>query len=359
MKKIITLALAVLMITAMAVVVCAADTENWVVGNGFNLVDAEKNVVANNSPVTATEKSATVIDVTHGGYYQDGANWGGVASKAAYALEDLTVKVSYNKVPAVDVTTDCWMYIGLLTKPQMFQVGDIPGNPGYVNLIRFAGKKLEVYDGVENFKNVETTKDATELFDVKAGDCLTVQFIKNAEGLYQVKYTKGNLTYTTAKTFDFDKLFADGKAYVVASASRIASDKDAFAYTVEVNPAPAAPEVSVFLDGARINFPEQAPAIVNEKTLVPLRAIFEALGATVAWDDATKTVTAVRGQDTIKLSIGDTKLYKNGEVAYELDVPAQIMGSGFTMVPVRAISESFGCKVDWVAALRAVVITAK
>ena len=55
MKKIITLALAVLMITAMAVVVCAADTENWVVGNGFNLVDAEKNVVANNSPVTATE----------------------------------------------------------------------------------------------------------------------------------------------------------------------------------------------------------------------------------------------------------------------------------------------------------------
>ena len=92
---------------------------------------------------------------------------------------------------------------------------------------------------------------------------------------------------------------------------------------------------------------------------MPLRAICEALGATVEWDGATKTVTATRGEDTIKLTIGDTKLYKNGQPVYELDVPAQIMGSGFTMVPVRAISESFGCQVDWVAALRAVVITSK
>ena len=359
MKKLLTLTLAVLMIAAMTVVVSAADTANWIAGNGFNLVGADKQVVAENSPVTLTEQSATVVDVTHGGYYQNGVNWGGVASKAAVAVEDLTIRVTYTKVPEVEATTDCWMYIGLLTKPQMFQVGDVPGNPGYINLIRFASKKLEVYDGVESFKNIETTADVPELFGVKAGDAVTVQFIKNAEGLYQVKYTKGNQTYTTAKAFDFDKLFAGGKAHVVVSASRIASEKDAFAYTVEVNPAPAAPEVSVFLDGARINFEDQAPAIVNERTLVPLRAIFEALGAKVEWDGATKTVTAVRGQDTVKLTIGDTKLYKNGQVAYELDVPAQIMGGGFTMVPVRAISESFGCKVDWVAALRAVVITSK
>ena len=117
-------------------------------------------------------------------------------------------------------------------------------------------------------------------------------------------------------------------------------------------------DVSVNLDGKKLEF-EQPPVIIEGRTLVPLRAIFEALGATVEWDGATKTVTATRGQDVIKLTIGDTKLYKNGQVAYELDVPAQIMGEGFTMVPVRAISESFGCKVDWVAALRAVVITSK
>ncbi|MBQ1243395.1 MAG: copper amine oxidase N-terminal domain-containing protein [Clostridia bacterium] len=331
---------------------------NWVAGNGFNLVDAEKNVVANNSPVTIAEKSETVVDVTHGGYYQNGENWGGVASAKAYALENLTVRVTYTKVPAVDATTDCWMYIGVLSKPEMFKVGDVAGNPGYMNLMRFGTGKFEIYDGETSFKSVGTVADCTDLFGIKAGEAVTVQFLKNASGLYQVKYTKGDLSYTTEKAFDFDKLLG-GKGYVVVSASRIASEKDAFAYTVEINPAPVAPEVSVFLDGARINFADQAPVIVEGRTLVPLRAIFEALGATVEWDGATKTVTAVRGQDTIKLTIGDTKLYKNGEVAYELDVPAQIMGSGFTMVPVRAISESFGCKVDWVAALRAVVITAK
>jgi len=331
---------------------------NWVAGNGFNLVNAEKAVVAENSPVTITEKAANVVDVTHGGYYQNGVNWGGVASKNAYPLENLTVRVTYTKVPAVDATTDCWMYIGALSKPQMFQVGDVAGNPGYMNLIRFGTKKLEIYEGATSFKAIASVATAPELFDVKTGDCLTVQFLKNAEGLYQVKYTKGNLTYTTENTFDFDKLLG-GKAYVVVSASRIASEKDAFAYTVEVNPAPAAPEVSVFLDGGRINFADQAPVIVEGRTLVPLRAIFEALGAKVEWDGATKTVTATRGQDVIKLTIGDTKLYKNGVAHYELDVPAQIMGEGFTMVPVRAISESFGCQVDWVAALRAVVITAK
>lgn len=358
MKKIITLALAVLMITAMAVVVCAADTENWIAGNGFNIVDETKQVVSENSPVTLTEQSATVVDVSHGGYYQDGVNWGGVASKEAYALENLTIRVTYTKVPAVDEKTDCWMYIGALSKPQIFQVKDIPGNPGYVNLLRFAGKKLEIYEGATKFEVVGSITTAPELFDIKTGDSITVQFLKNANGLYQVKYTKGDLTALTEKTFDFDKLLG-GKAHVVVSGSRIASEKDAFAYTVEVNPAPAVPEVSVFLDGGRINFEEQAPAIVNERTLVPLRAIFEALGATVEWDDTTKTVTATRGQDVVKLTIGDTKLYKNGQVAYELDVPAQIMGGGFTMVPVRAISESFGCQVDWVAALRAVVITSK
>ena len=99
------------------------------------------------------------------------------------------------------------------------------------------------------------------------------------------------------------------------------------------------------------------PARIKDgRTLVPVRGIFEALGATVEWDGATKTVTATRGQDVIKLTIGDTKLYKNGEVAYELDVPAQIMGEGFTMVPVRAISEALKREVAYNAKTRTVII---
>ncbi|MDY4975384.1 MAG: copper amine oxidase N-terminal domain-containing protein, partial [Clostridia bacterium] len=85
--------------------------------------------------------------------------------------------------------------------------------------------------------------------------------------------------------------------------------------------------------------------VQNDRTLIPLRAIFEALGAQVDWDEETQTVTSERGGITIKLTIGSDKLYRNDEVI-TLDVPAQVQNDR-TLVPVRAISESFGCQVDW------------
>ncbi|MBE7043660.1 MAG: hypothetical protein E7399_09280 [Ruminococcaceae bacterium] len=85
--------------------------------------------------------------------------------------------------------------------------------------------------------------------------------------------------------------------------------------------------------------------IIDNRTMVPLRAIFEALGATVDWDEDTQTVTSAKGDITIQLTIDSDKLYKNGEETI-LDVPAQIVDNR-TLVPVRAISESFGCLVEW------------
>ncbi len=117
----------------------------------------------------------------------------------------------------------------------------------------------------------------------------------------------------------------------------------------------AVPAVTVKLDGETLNF-EQPPVIIEGRTLVPLRAIFEALGASVEWDDATKTVTSAKGNVTIKLTIGSNVLYKNGE-AVELDVPAQIVGEGYTMVPARAIAESYGVIVDWDDSTKTVLLT--
>ena len=111
--------------------------------------------------------------------------------------------------------------------------------------------------------------------------------------------------------------------------------------------------ISVTLNGERIDF-DQPPVIVNDRTLVPLRAIFEALGATVAWDDNTRTVTAKKDSMFISLAIGSDKLYVNDK-EITLDVPAQIVNDR-TLVPVRAISESFGCKVDWNGDTRTVII---
>jgi hypothetical protein len=78
------------------------------------------------------------------------------------------------------------------------------------------------------------------------------------------------------------------------------------------------------------------------------------MGAEVDWDEATRTVTAVRGDTTISLAIGSDQLYVNG-VATTIDVPAQIINDR-TMIPVRAIAESFGCEVNWNESARRVYI---
>ena len=113
--------------------------------------------------------------------------------------------------------------------------------------------------------------------------------------------------------------------------------------------------ITVKVDGEEVVFPDQKPILENDRTLVPLRAIFEALGAEVGWDDATQTVTATKGDITISLQIGSTDLFVNGEVKV-IDVPAKLLNSR-TLAPVRAISEAFGCTVDWEDATQTVTIT--
>ena len=115
-----------------------------------------------------------------------------------------------------------------------------------------------------------------------------------------------------------------------------------------------APAINVLLNGQTIAF-DQPPIIIDGRTLVPLRAIFEALGATVDWDGNTQTVTATRDNIVIKITIGDNKLYVNNNVTV-LDVPAQIVNDR-TLVPVRAVSEAFGCNVDWDGDTQTVIIT--
>ncbi len=114
--------------------------------------------------------------------------------------------------------------------------------------------------------------------------------------------------------------------------------------------------VTVTLDGNVVDCESygQPATIVEGRTLVPLRAIFEALGAVVEWDNATRTVTSTLDETTISLAIGKTELVKNGET-FILDVPAMIMNDR-TLVPVRAVSESFGVFVDWDAEQRIVFL---
>lgn len=115
----------------------------------------------------------------------------------------------------------------------------------------------------------------------------------------------------------------------------------------------AADGITVTLDGKAIDFDVQ-PQIIDERTMVPLRAIFEALGAEVGWEQETETVTAVKGDTTIVMTIGSDVFYVN-QKPVELDVAPVIIDER-TLVPVRAIAESFGLKVDWNGDAQTVII---
>ncbi len=107
---------------------------------------------------------------------------------------------------------------------------------------------------------------------------------------------------------------------------------------------PKPTEITVKVNGDSVDF-DQAPISSNGRVLVPLRAIFEALGAQVKWDNATRTVTATKGATNITVVIDNNSPTVNG-VSKKLDVPAQIV-NGRTLVPVRFISESLGAVVEW------------
>ncbi|MDD2235511.1 MAG: stalk domain-containing protein [Desulfitobacteriaceae bacterium] len=87
------------------------------------------------------------------------------------------------------------------------------------------------------------------------------------------------------------------------------------------------------------------PVIENGRTLVPMRGIFQALGATVDWDGSLQKVTAGSGGRKVELQIGSNLACVNGgEVV--LDVPAAIRVDR-TMIPLRFVGEALGCRVDW------------
>jgi hypothetical protein len=87
------------------------------------------------------------------------------------------------------------------------------------------------------------------------------------------------------------------------------------------------------------------PVNINGRNLVPLRALTEAMGATVEWDGRTQVITITMDDTVVKLTLNSKQTSVNGELV-ELDIPAtSINRSNF--VPVRFIAESFGYEVDW------------
>lgn len=141
-----------------------------------------------------------------------------------------------------------------------------------------------------------------------------------------------------------------------------AEDKDGKEYTAEAKPETEKPDgITVMLDGKKIEF-DVEPILVKDRTMVPMRAIFEALGAKVDWDDDKQTAFGMNANTVVAFQIDNNKMQKSSvdgkSETIELDVPAMLVNDR-TLVPLRAISESFGNKVDWVDETQTVVITSE
>lgn len=134
------------------------------------------------------------------------------------------------------------------------------------------------------------------------------------------------------------------------SSARIA----AAALTIGVAAFSSAQQIKVQVDGAPLYFANAQPQYVDGRVLVPLRSIFERLGATVNWDRQTRMIDASRGGSQVELRIGDRQALVNGNTV-TLDVPAMIV-NGATLVPIRFVSESLGAQVGWMEAERLVTI---
>ena len=118
----------------------------------------------------------------------------------------------------------------------------------------------------------------------------------------------------------------------------------------------ASENIYVTVDGATLNF-DQPPIMQNDRVLVPMRLIFEVLGATVEWDNNSQTVKAVKGETYITMQIGNNIMMKNG-IQIPLDT-APILLNERTLVPVRAVAESLDATVEWRGDINTVVIEQK
>ncbi len=113
--------------------------------------------------------------------------------------------------------------------------------------------------------------------------------------------------------------------------------------------------IKITVDGTLLQDLDQPPMIINSRTLVPVRAIFEAVGATVQWDGTTQTVTANKNGEIVKMVIGDKKVYKNGSLYTEADVSPKII-NGRTLVPARLAAEIYDKSVNWDKNTRTVIV---
>ncbi|MGI6452582.1 MAG: N-acetylmuramoyl-L-alanine amidase [Syntrophomonadaceae bacterium] len=176
-----------------------------------------------------------------------------------------------------------------------------------------------VQDGPVNLRSGPSTSHSV-IGMANNKERLSVIALAETEGWYQVRLANGQTGYVAG--------------WLVKRESKPTQDA----------PNSADKPLSVFINGTKLSF-DVPPIIENGTTLVPARAVFEALGVSVQWDQATSTVIAYNDLISVVLPIGATTATVNGK-GREMGVPAKIIDDR-TLVPLRFIAEAFEGEVEW------------
>lgn len=186
---------------------------------------------------------------------------------------------------------------------------------------------------------------------IKSGDAGYIGH--TADILDYKKLDNGKYYVTIQYSMEYDGI---NKNYMLVGLKNINGKKYWSVYKNSLNPFDCddIKPITVTLNGNKLTFSEN-PYIENGTTMVPMRAIFEALGASVDYDTETKAITATKGSTVIKLfANSDTATVNGKEVTLTSPVANK---NGTTMVPLRLVSEALGAEVSWDAESKTINIS--
>jgi len=230
MKRLVSLLAAAVLLCTSVAAVSAAGVSDWTAGTGFQ-IDGK------NSPVTITQ-TKDGIQGSWGGFYANGANWGGMVYNEKLTLDGLEIVLRIDKLPELTADFNTWISIDFVAnKDSFYTSGDFVKNPGIVNLWRWAGANgkpgsaitINNY-GPDKWSGGSSCVNNVPIEAAKAGDTVTVKVSKDSDGKYAL-YINGTDVNPT-KHYDLSEVMPDGKGYFLLMASEKHSVQDDFQFTV-------------------------------------------------------------------------------------------------------------------------------
>ena len=289
-----------------------------------------------------------VVDGPNVQYYTKALTWKDI--KSIYAKEDCLIGIT-NQGTAVatgiigtldkniekwtnlkKVTFDMKNFWGItndgdfITTDVLYKKHSIPGGDAICNVVDF-----ETMSAYKNFTRL--------IFLTKDGTMYEMENYSSNIGNFKLKKLYEDVQSIVSGGIYYAAVLKDGE--IVSDKLSLTSEEWILGIDIRVN-------------GKYVDCDVQ-PYIKNNRTMVPIRAISEAIGAQVGYDDATKTAVIRRNGKTVKVTMDSADAYVDGTLV-KLDAPAENI-NGRIFVPVRFVSEGLGCMVKWVELTKSVMIS--